>query len=289
MDEACSIEFDAVDEIENRGSGSIKQTQRLDEEACSIEFNAVGEYKNRQHKNGYIAWRFMIRETDHIRCKICSHKLKLETSTSDMLYHIQMNHEFEYNEIESNSSHTNTESNHERGLFTLSETSDDLKTAQTSSTLDTTTQGIKIDEERACSVEDNAEEDFKKSIGKSIVWRFMIRGTDHVKCKICGHKFKKHKSTSNLLRHIHTKHERECNNEYEIMPHEKEFYSRSIVWEFMIKETDCVKCKICEQNFKFKTGDSTTNLLRHIKHHHILEYNKVMLEQKRKQITPRSI
>ena len=231
-------------------TSAITMQQFNGEEACSTEYSAEGTES--------IAWRFMIRETDHIKCKICSHKLKLETSTSDMLYHIQMNHELEYNEIESNSSF-HTESNHERVFFTLSETSDDLKTAQTSPTSDTTAQEIKINE-GACSVEDNFEEDFKKPIGRSIVWRFMIRRTDHVKCKICGHKFKYKAgdSTSNLLRHIKVHHQVEynksehgqrkeikqtqkmneeaCSNEFDAVAEfkNKRNGNGSIVWLFMI-------------------------------------------------------
>ena len=55
----------------------------------------------------------------------------------------------------------------------------------------------------------------------------------------------------------------------------------SIVWTFFNKLTDKVKCKICGHEIFYKTGSSTSNMIRHLKAKHPFDYEKEKAKEKR--------
>ena len=65
---------------------------------------------------------------------------------------------------------------------------------------------------------------FLLSTDPSIVWKFTTKGKNHLKCKICGHKWMSLYcgSTSNILRHIKTRHAVEFKTEADKMENYKE-------------------------------------------------------------------
>ena len=55
----------------------------------------------------------------------------------------------------------------------------------------------------------------------------------------------------------------------------------SIIWTFFERLTDKVKCKICGHELFYRTGASTSNMIRHMKTKHPFDFEKEKEKDKR--------
>ena len=137
----------------------------------SLKMSSISSPGGRK-PNSSLVWRFMSKEKDHNKCKLCGHQYTISGSTSNMLNHVKTYHKAEYNaEVEKMSA--------KRPPVTNS-------------------SPVNL------SIKTKKSNDKSRSVVRDLVrWE-----TDHVKCRFCDFKLN---SLSGMLRHIQENHGLEYN------------------------------------------------------------------------------